>query len=52
MTNKEEIIKLYNEWWSNWTPEEYALQGMCYEYEKEYFEERFPSWYCMRIWKK
>ena len=39
MADKKELMKLYDEWLSNLTPEEYALQGMCYEYEEEYFED-------------
>lgn len=39
MKINEELNKLYNEWWSNRTPEEYALQGLCFDYEEEYFED-------------
>lgn len=34
-----DLSRLYNEWWSNRTPEEYALQGLCFDYEEEYFED-------------
>lgn len=39
MANNEKLSKLYDEWWSNRTPEEYKLQGLCFDYENEYFED-------------
>ncbi len=39
MNVKSNLNELYNEWWDNRTPEEFALHGLCYEYEAEYFED-------------
>ena len=39
MRNSEELNKLYAEWWNNRTPEQYALQGLCFDYEEKYFED-------------
>lgn len=35
----DELNALYDEWWCNRTPEEYALQGLCFDLEEEYFED-------------
>lgn len=37
--NNEQLYKLYDEWWSNRTPEEYELQGLFFDCEEEYFED-------------
>lgn len=39
MRNSEELNKLYAEWWNNRTPEQYALHGLCFDYEEKYFED-------------
>ncbi len=39
MEINEELSKPYDEWWSNRTPEEYELQGLCFDCEEEYFED-------------
>ena len=39
MKSNKELYKLYDEWWSNRTLEEYALQDLCLECEEEYFED-------------
>lgn len=35
----DELNALYDEWWCNRTPEEYDLQGLCFDLEEEYFED-------------
>lgn len=37
--NNNELSKLYDEWWHNRTPEQYEPQGLCFDYEEEYFED-------------
>lgn len=39
MTNNEELSNLYDEWWSNRTPDQYELQELCFDYEEKYFED-------------
>lgn len=37
--NKADIEEKYSEWRKNITTEQFELQGLCYEYEDEYFED-------------
>ncbi len=39
MEINEKLSNLYDEWWRNRTPEEYELQGLCFDCEEEYFED-------------